>query len=140
MQNTGFPSASNAFILPQWGGIVILNLPSSFPDSRHLTSHELDPAFSIFQHQLMTLLGVPSLSSFVELSKPERITEWQLDALLRRRALENVEGARSTLQSIVKLVHQIDGMPVGPDVQGDVEGGLVALDQVRTSLCISTSV
>jgi phosphatidylinositol glycan class S len=58
------------------------------------------------------------------------LTGWQLDALLRRRALENAEGAQDTLKSIVKLVDQIENMPVGQNVKGDVQDSLTALDQV----------
>lgn len=126
----GSPSASNAFVLPQWGGIVLLNLSPSDAKSTRLTTYDLDPVFSIFRHQLMTLLGVPPLSGFVQPDSEELVTDWQLDALLRRRALENVESTKSTLQSITRLVQQIEGMPVGPDVQGDVEDALQALEQV----------
>lgn len=57
-------------------------------------------------------------------------TDWQLDALLRRRAIENVKSSEETLRSIVSLVNQIENMPVGTDVQNDVQEALVALDQV----------
>jgi GPI-anchor transamidase subunit S len=58
------------------------------------------------------------------------LTDWQFDALIRRRALENTEGSQNTLKSIVKLVDQIENMPVGQDVKGDVLDALVALDKV----------
>ena len=58
------------------------------------------------------------------------ITDWQLDALLRRRTLENASGSQDTLLSIIKLVNQINNMPVGEDVRDDVEYALSALTQV----------
>ena len=61
------------------------------------------------------------------------ISDWALDALLRRRAYENAEGSKETLNSIVSLVHQIEGMPVEQDVTDDVRGALDALDKVRVS-------
>ena len=60
-----------------------------------------------------------------ELQRPE------LDALLRRRAVENVQGSTETLQSIVRLVDQIESMPVGPDVKDDIQDALAALNEVR---------
>ncbi|OBZ67582.1 GPI transamidase component PIG-S [Grifola frondosa] len=51
----GLRSRSNAFMLPQWGGIVLLDKSSS----SHLTASDLDPAFTIFRYQLSTLLGLP---------------------------------------------------------------------------------
>jgi phosphatidylinositol glycan class S len=65
------------------------------------------------------------------------LTDWQLDALLRRRILENVDKSRKTLGSIVQLVDQIENMPVGVDVRGDVQDALIALDEV-SPLLLST--
>jgi hypothetical protein len=59
------------------------------------------------------------------------VSDWQLDSLLRRRALENAAGSLETLKSIVKLVDQLSDMPVGPDVRDDVQESLAALDNVR---------
>jgi len=64
------------------------------------------------------------------------LTDWQLDALVRYRALSNAKGARDTLQSIVKLVDQIENMPVGQDVKGDVQGALTAFEQVCLELLL----
>jgi GPI-anchor transamidase subunit S len=50
---------------------------------------------------------------------------------MRRRTLENAHGSQETLQSIVKLVDQIENMPVGQDVLGDVHNALTALEEVR---------
>jgi phosphatidylinositol glycan class S len=61
-------------------------------------------------------------------------SDWQLDALLRRRALQNVQGTQDTLHSIVKLVDQIDNMPVGQVVRDDVLDALTSLHEVRTEL------
>ncbi|KAI1784545.1 phosphatidylinositol-glycan biosynthesis class S protein [Ganoderma leucocontextum] len=131
-------SPSNAFLLPQWGGIVLLNPSSSTPDPlSHLTPSDLDSTFNTFAYQLLTLLGVPGLPPSVRSVAPtesvpeEPFTDWELDALLRRRAIENVWGSTETLESIVRLVDQIDGMPVGQDVRGDIQDALSALDNVH---------
>lgn len=127
-RSDGSVSNSNAFILPQWGGIVLLNLPQSELKPSHLSSLSLDGVFSIFRTQLMSLLGVPSLPPHVHCND-STFSDWQLDALLRKRAIENVEGSKETLKSIVSLVEQIENMPVGQDVRGDVQEALTALDE-----------
>lgn len=127
--------SSDAFILPQWGGIVLLNLPADTPSKLHLTEAELDHVFSGFRAQLLRLIGVSELPREVqstELNQP--LTDFQLDTLYRQRAFENVGSSRETLQSIVKLVDQIPNMPVGQDVRDDVLETLSALEVV----CFST--
>ncbi|OCH86146.1 hypothetical protein OBBRIDRAFT_738565 [Obba rivulosa] len=123
----GQPVASSAFILPQWGGIVVHNPNSAISESTVLVPSELDLMFATFRHQLMTLLGVPELSKNIQSN--QSLTDWQIDALLRRRAIENAQGSKDTLRSIVQLVRQIENMPVGHDVKDDVQGSLTALEQ-----------
>ena len=126
----GTPTSSSAFILPQWGGIVIHN-PERAEVAQTLAPHSLDAIFSIFRQQLSTLLGVPELPAHVR-ARSRGISDWQLDALIRRRAAENAASAQDTLQSIVRLVAQIGDMPVGEDVKGDVVDALSALEKVNT--------
>ncbi|TDL18765.1 hypothetical protein BD410DRAFT_774718 [Rickenella mellea] len=144
LDTEGNPTASSAFIVPQWGGVVIYNPPvTTSTENFHLDVSMLRNPFSIFQTQLLALLGVPQLPSGIN-TAPRNAdnnngetgtgrTSWQLDALLRARALEATKGSTETMTSIVKLVKQIDGMPVGKDVLDDVRGALDALDEVYTS-------
>ncbi|KAH8113811.1 phosphatidylinositol-glycan biosynthesis class S protein-domain-containing protein [Phellopilus nigrolimitatus] len=126
LHDDGSPSESTAFILPQWGSIYIHN-PLEFTQTQ-LTSHALHPAFSLFCDQLLSLLGIPPLPTGVRSS--DVLSDWQLDALLRRRAYENANGSKDTLSSIVSLVNQIEGMPVEKDVTDDVREALDALDKM----------
>jgi phosphatidylinositol glycan class S len=94
--------------------------------------------FSSFSSQLLALLGAPPLPHEITRSTTDRasvLSDWQLDALIRRRALENAQGSQDTLQSIVKLVDQIKNMPVGEDVRDDVEDALQALTNVHLLFC-----
>ena len=117
--------------MPQWGGIFIFNPELEGSLDPHISASQLNPAFSAFANQLLHLLGVPRLpASISTVPSSEALTDWQVDALLRKRALENAQGTQETLNSIVKLVDQIENMPVGQDVRGDVYGALGALDQV----------
>ncbi|TFK73499.1 hypothetical protein BDN72DRAFT_834629 [Pluteus cervinus] len=133
IEQDGQISNSNAFILPQWGGILIYN--SETNHHINLNSTDLDPIFSTFTNQLHMLLGIPQLPADLRSTQVRSrvITEWQLDALQRRRALENAKGAADTLRSIVNLVEQIENMPVGQDVKGDIQNALSALGQMYTA-------
>lgn len=135
-------ASTGAFILPQWGGIVIYNPPPKSPGGHFtLTPASLDPLFTIFSAQLHMLLGLPKLPPALPplvQSKSKKaatsiLSPWQLDAILRRRTLENVHTATDTLLNIVELVEEkIQNMPVGQDVRGDVEIALGALEKVSS--------
>ncbi|TFK49083.1 hypothetical protein OE88DRAFT_1663454 [Heliocybe sulcata] len=135
LNDAGMPTGSHSFILPQWGGVVIHNPPFETEDNFYLSASQLDHVSSIFRLQLLSLLGVPRLPSGVK--STSSLSRWQIDALLRRRAQENVREAQQTLESIVKLVEQIENMPVGQDVKQDVEDALAALDQAFEAAALS---
>jgi GPI-anchor transamidase subunit S len=126
--------SSDAFVLPQWGGIVLLNLPADTQSNLRLTEAELDHVFSGFSAQLLRLIGVSELPAGVRSGDPSRpLTDFQLDTLYRQRAFENAGSSKETLQSIDKLVDQIPNMPVGQDVRDDVREALSALEVVRSN-------
>jgi len=127
-------SRSNSFILPQWGGVIIFNPPTGSTGKG-----QAGRIFDIFRSQLLTLLGVPDLPPNVVADPPHLLTEWQLDALLRRRTRENVRGSVEALSSILKLTDRIENMPIGPDVRGNFTEALVALEQVHTTASSSPS-
>ncbi|KAF7986318.1 hypothetical protein HWV62_35286 [Athelia sp. TMB] len=125
----GHPSPSTAFLLPQWGGIVLHNPAPDAPES--LTAHDLAPTMAAFKTQLLLLLGVPPLPPNIA-PRDGALTGWQTDALTRLRAAQNTQTARATLGSIVSLVAQIGNMPVGRAVRADVRGALGALEAIAT--------
>ena len=130
----GTLSQSNAFLMPQWGGIVLYNPPRGSTPNPHLNPADLASTMHSFTTQLLDLLGVPRLpNSTFHFSLASPLTGWQLDALVRRRVKENVFKAKETLDSIIRIVDQIGNMPVGADVRGDVEGALDALENVGPS-------
>ena len=100
----------------------------------HLSHDELKPVFHNFANQLAALLGVPPVAPGSGVGESSILSDWQLDALLRRRALQNVQGSQDTLHSIVKLVDQINNMPVGQVVRNDVLDALASLDEVRSAI------
>jgi phosphatidylinositol glycan class S len=119
---------SNAFILPQWGGIIVHNFPSDMTSHLPITTDHLESIFSAFRLQLLSLLGVPELPKGVVSLDSTPLSQWQMDSLLRQRSLENVASTTETLHSIVKLVDQIENMPVKEDVKGDIQDALDSLE------------
>jgi len=119
---------SNAFVLPQWGGIVVHNFPSDMTSHLHMTSDHLESIFSAFRLQLFSLLGAPELPEGVVSLDSTPLSQWQMDSLLRQRSLENVLSTTETLRSIIKLVDQIENMPVREDVKGDIQNALDSLE------------
>ncbi|EPQ52232.1 hypothetical protein GLOTRDRAFT_80455 [Gloeophyllum trabeum ATCC 11539] len=138
LDSAGVLTTSHSFILPQWGGVTIYNPPADMQDHFDLTARQLNKIVPIFRNQLSSLLGVPRLPKGIKAPSPGcSVSSWQIDALLRRRTVENVREAQQTLESIVKLVEQIENMPVGKDVKQDVEGALRALDQAFDAATLS---
>ncbi|KAG5654447.1 hypothetical protein H0H81_002638 [Sphagnurus paluster] len=139
LNTQGTISSSTSFLLPQWGSILILNPEESIPQPR-LSEVSLAPVFSTFSKHLLALLGVAKLPPGVKeaITDNSTLTDWQLDALLRYRTLSNTQGSKNTLSSIINLANQIENMPIGYDVKGDIHGALVALEQIsvlsKTSL------
>ncbi|KAF5368925.1 hypothetical protein D9758_002882 [Tetrapyrgos nigripes] len=132
LNDDGTPSTSNAFLIPQWGGIVICNLPTT-SDEKWLSEADLKTPFSAFSSQLSTLLGILKLPSGIKTAPSSTVlslSSWQIDALLRQRMHETVRRTKDTLLSTVKLVQQIPNMPVDEKVQNDVQDSLRALDQI----------
>ncbi|KAI6040889.1 phosphatidylinositol-glycan biosynthesis class S protein-domain-containing protein [Pisolithus marmoratus] len=133
LDTQGSPTRRAVFLLPQWGGIYILNHLEHVGTRTRLTAVDLSPAFSAFANQLSALLGVSDLPRGVRSEDPSILSDWQLDTVLRYRALENIVGTQQTLHSIVKLVDQIENMPVDETVRGDVQNALTALEQAYQS-------
>jgi GPI-anchor transamidase subunit S len=125
-------STSDAFLLPQWGGIVIYNPPSDLTPGP-LDNEGLRKVFRAFSSQLQILLGVPPIPPYVRvtLEEGEIFNAWQMDTLLRQRTLENVRAAKDTLSSTVKLVDEIDNMPVDRIAKGDIQQSVEILEQVN---------
>ncbi|THU93523.1 hypothetical protein K435DRAFT_670103 [Dendrothele bispora CBS 962.96] len=133
LNDDGTPSTSNAFLIPQWGSIVICNLPP-IPNEKWLSNSDLMTPFSAFSHQLSALLGIPKLPSGIKTSpSTSSLSPWQIDALLRHRMHEAVRRTKDTLLSTVQLVQQIPNMPVDAKAQSDVQNALSALDAVWDS-------
>ena len=134
LNSDGTISKSTSFTIPQWGGISIYNIPSSPSSSStpQLSPAALNRAFATFSHQLLKLLGIFPLPEGLSRAEDDEgvVSDWQRDALVRRRILETAKGSKDTLQGFMNLAKKIENMPIGKNVQKDVEGALSALDRV----------
>ncbi|KIR35177.1 phosphatidylinositol glycan, class S [Cryptococcus deuterogattii MMRL2647] len=139
--------SAQAFLLPQFGGVVILNPPlTSFQShSYHLSRTALAPAFHLFTQHLYSLLALPSLpytpnklhvppppSPFHRPSSlMQPLSPWQVHQVLLARLEENFQEGKKTLKGIVRLVRKIGEMKVGEGVRDTVLGAVIRLENVQ---------
>ncbi|OJI82346.1 hypothetical protein ASPTUDRAFT_934590 [Aspergillus tubingensis CBS 134.48] len=101
-------SLATSWIIPQWGGVFLLN-PPNHPS--HLTKETLGPAFMTFSHQLLTLLGAPSTPPPLSL---------RLQTLTRIRAASLLLSASSTMGSLARLTESLPQIPIPATVATSV--------------------
>lgn len=95
-------TGGSSWLIPQWGGVQILNSATS---KSALSREDLQPAMLTFSHQLMSLLGVPH----APVSLPMR-----LSTLTRVRAASLLFSASSTLGSLARLTQALQSIAI-PD-------------------------
>ena len=89
-------SQASSWLIPQWGGVVILNslgTQRASPPSM-LSKESIRPALLTFSHQLLTFLGAPQTPPSLPL---------QLQTLTRIRAASLLLSASSTMGSLARL-------------------------------------
>lgn len=104
-----------AWLIPQWGGICILNPPRmTHPETgkpslpEYLNRELLDAPFEIFTTQFLSLLGVP-------LANPDGINtplEERLRSHTRQSAISLFQRASSTLGSLARLSQSLNSIPI----------------------------
>ncbi|KAE8145889.1 phosphatidylinositol-glycan biosynthesis class S protein-domain-containing protein [Aspergillus avenaceus] len=109
-------SSATSWIIPQWGGVFLLNpsestLPDSVSNPPRLSQENLRPAFLTFSHQLLTLLGAPATPA----SLPFR-----LQTLIRIRAATLLLSASSTMGSLARLTESLPSIPIPANVATSV--------------------
>ncbi|KAL9938362.1 hypothetical protein V8E36_002985 [Tilletia maclaganii] len=135
---TGRASAAHAWMVPQWGGVVLLNLPEDEEAKPGevgppLLAEDLEEPIRLWTSQLRTLVGLGPAS---DSSTGARV---ESDMLAIRRIVESARDAVATLQSTIRLVQKISNLGVGTEVKGDVLAALELLAQLETTLALSPS-
>jgi phosphatidylinositol glycan class S len=99
-------NAGNSWLVPQWGGVHILNLGGkAAPES--LMADALAPAMHTFSDQLVSLFGLPQAPA----SLPLRIS-----TLERYRAASLIISTSSTLGALAQVYQKLPSIPVPDNV------------------------
>lgn len=113
-------SQASSWLIPQWGGVVILN-----PQDGNVTSNEatlskksIQPALLTFSHQLLSFLGAPQTPPSLPL---------QLQTLTRIRAASLLLSASSTMGSLACLTVALPSIAIPETVSSAVDTTLMHL-------------
>lgn len=118
-------NSATSWMIPQWGGVFLLNPAQNPSNPPHLTKDALQPAFMTFSHQLLTLLGTPTTPT----SFPFR-----LQTLIRVRAATLLLSASSTMGSLARLTESLPSIPIPANVAASVSTTLSHLSATCTHL------
>ncbi|XP_062591394.1 GPI transamidase component PIG-S-like [Saccostrea cucullata] len=138
VDKNGKPVKTNSFLSPQWGGIVILNLPSPPPNSSLPVHAEVDmkTVMEVFLTQLRLLMdfSVQEVKD-VKVREVENlvIREWELDNWLRKKCTENLATSISTLQSLTALLEGISNIVIQDDIGQQVENAVNGIKEKQVN-------
>ena len=96
-------SVSNSFLVPQWGGVSILNKPMAHDTENVITKEDLLPIMETFASHLFQLLGMPQ--------KPKS-PSIRIDSLSRLTVYKNLKQALENLNSLVKLTESLSEISI----------------------------
>ena len=109
-------SRTTSWLIPQWGGVVILNPSTDQPLAgsiqSHLSKEALRPALLTFSHQLLSFLGAPQSPASIPL---------QLHTLTRVRAASLLLSASSTMGSLARLTVALPSIAIPETVSTAVD-------------------
>ncbi|KAI8895142.1 phosphatidylinositol-glycan biosynthesis class S protein [Globomyces pollinis-pini] len=145
VQSNGNPLATNSFLIPQWGGISVKNFKERYPVTQ-LKIDDLHPVMEIFTNQLRSLLGISPLKFHskdsllkdftikVHENSAVGVTDWELDKLIRSRAVQNVLNTISTLTSLTSMLKNLENMAVLDHITELVDTSLMSLTNATNSM------
>lgn len=110
-------STTNAFLVPQWGAVRILNRAMTNPDS-FIPAGELIPVMETFSGLLLQLLGAPETPLCPLL---------RIDALTRITIHKNLRSAMDNLVLLLKLADALQNISIPPVTLAHVEASLAAV-------------
>ena len=116
-------SQASSWLIPQWGGVVILNSQDTNATSNEatLSRESIQPALLTFSHQLLSLLGAPQTPPSLPL---------QLQTLTRIRAASLLLSASSTMGSLANLTVALPSIAIPETVSSAVD---TTLRHLRTT-------
>ncbi|WFD28686.1 GPI transamidase component [Malassezia nana] len=129
--DTGSLVQQPAWIVPQWGGVVVWNRDSSVRTAPTMTLNELQEPIRLFSQQLAILLG---MDLEAELADDQEAWHFAVEGLQWRRTLDMARGVVETLASIDRLVRKISNLGVNAKVRDTFTAALDKLDACKESL------
>ncbi|KAJ2780113.1 GPI transamidase component, partial [Coemansia interrupta] len=143
---------TNAFLVSQWGGVAIANLPAETKVGSHivLSSSDMQGYMGAFISQLRELIGIRRYTPLderpvgtiqkirVHQATLTGISTWEQDALLRQWLVSTRLTAISTLQSLSRLVESMQNMVVMDEIKTKVDGAIQELTSIQSTLSSST--
>ena len=113
-------SQASSWLIPQWGGVVILNPQNANATSNaaNLSKEAIRPALLTFAHQLLSFLGAPQTPPSLPL---------QLQTLTRIRAASLLLSASSTMGSLARLTVALPSIAIPETVSSAVDTTLIHL-------------
>lgn len=108
-------SQASSWLVPQWGGVVILNPQELNASVSTLSKEAIQPALLIFSHQLLSFLGAPETPPSLPL---------QLQTLTRIQVASLLLSASSTMGSLANLTVALPSIAVPETVSSAVDNTL----------------
>lgn len=121
-------SRASSWLIPQWGGVFILNTPYTARNGSTLpalSKEIIQPALLTFSHQLLSFLGAPQSPPSLPL---------QLQTLTRIRAASLLFSASSTMGSLARLTVALPSIAIPETVSTAVETTLTQLRKTCDAL------
>ncbi|XP_002986510.2 GPI transamidase component PIG-S [Selaginella moellendorffii] len=131
----------DGFTSPGWGGVVIWNPPGCLVADnstlrQRLNVNDLKTTMEVVVAQLRTLFGLPPVPPrrkapklSILFNQRTGFAEWELDLLLRRRVIADVNSTASTLASLLKLVESLPKMVIQQEIGVQVTTSLEAAEK-----------
>lgn len=116
---------STNWLIPQWGGVAILDGSNSSTVQSHITQAQLRDPILTFSHQLLSLLGSPQQPASLPL---------QLQTLVRVQAAQVLLSASATLGSLASLTVALPSIAIPETVSAAVDSTLFQLRSTCTAL------
>jgi phosphatidylinositol glycan class S len=126
----------DAFVVPQWGGIVIYNPKNATTRQVHLEGKELELIMQLFVTQLRDLLGIQPIELSSIVPSPSGVAQWEVDALIRRNLFSNLNDTVSDLHSLSLLVQNLQNMVVKDKIAILCNTALEHLEKVGKSVVV----
>ncbi|XP_053617494.1 GPI transamidase component PIG-S isoform X2 [Plodia interpunctella] len=132
-QGNRIPTPVQAFISPKWGGVYLANPEAPNCEGEAEWKPTVRLVMGTFITQLRKLLGItdkPSIRN-AELSPLRSVTprRWELDSLLRLRALEQLASAEGTLQSLAQLLGEISNIVINDEVGASINSAVASIEK-----------